>query len=303
MSDRSIGFVVNPDSNAGKTGKNWEKIYERIKKILSFPSEFVIANGISTGIDSTLDMIKEGFTDIISVGGDGGINEVTNGIYRSNKSVNLGFIRSGTANDYLTSIGWPVELDEQIELIYNNKTKLTPITKVTGDTERVSMNVADTGVGSLIAYSASVERRLKWVRGELKYTLLSIRGIFKWKNIAATLKMDDREVYGALSFFMAGFSTLSGGYKVLPHAKRFGDKMAYIVAMDFNKLDMIKNMGTLKKGTQTDDIEGIYMGYSDKIRIEADKELLFEVDGEPFSFNTPTIEIESIRNAIPVFVK
>lgn len=303
MSDRSILFVVNPEANAGRTGKNWEKTYENIKKTLNITSDYVIANGISTGLEKTLDGIKEGYTDLIAVGGDGALNEVTNGIYQSGKSINLGFIRGGTVNDYLTSTGWPDRLDEQVELINKGITKLTPITKVTGDTERICLNVADTGVGSLIAYSASVERRLKWVKGELRYTLLSLRGVLKWKNIPATLKMDDREVSGDLSFFMSGFSTLSGAYKVLPHAERFGEKMAYTIALNFNKIKMIKNMGVLKKGEQTEEIEGIYMGHSSKIRIEGEKDLLFEVDGEPFSFNSSTVELESIPNAIQVFVK
>lgn len=301
MSDRSILFVVNPESQGGNTGKKWEKIYPMITSLLNHPSDFSIADGTGTGITITKDRIRdEGFTDVICVGGDGSINEVVNGIYYSNKLVNLGFIKSGTANDYLTNIAWPDNLDEQVSLINRGITIKTPIVKVNGDKERVCINVADTGIGALIAYSASIERRLKWIHANLRYNLLSLRGIFKWKNIPVRIIVDDREIGGDLSFFMSGFSKLSGGFKVLPQAERFGEKMAYTIAKDFNKFRMVKTMGTLKKGKHSEDIKGVYMGYSKNILIEGEHPLLFEVDGEPFSFNSSKIKLESLPEQISV---
>ncbi len=303
MNNRSALFIVNPESQGGRTGKNWEKMYSKIKTKLNFPSEFEIADGIGKGIIRTEERLREeGFTDVIAVGGDGSINEVVNGIYNSGKDVNLGFIMSGSANDYLTNIDWPSDLDKQIELINGGNTMPTPISKVYGDVERVSMNVADTGIGALIAYSASVERRLKWIKGEFRYTLLSIRGIFKWKNLPITVITDDRSIEGDLSFFMAGFSKLSGGFIVLPHADRFGKKMAYTMATDLGKLRMIRLMGNLKTGDFSEDMKGVYLGHSSRITIKGDESLLFEVDGEPFSFDTNKITLESIPNKIRVFI-
>ncbi len=299
--DQSILFVVNPESKGGKTGKTWLKTFEIIKPLLTNPHDFVIADGIGSGITSTLDGIKDGYTTIISVGGEGSNNEVANGIYRSgNKDVSLGFIKSGTANDYLNVINWPDSLEDQVELINIGKTIPTPITKVNGDSERISLNIADVGIGSSIAYMASVERRLKWVLGGFRYTLLALLGILKWKNIPLTVHLDDKEISGDLTFFMARFSTTSGEFKVLPHANTWGDKMAYTIAMDFKKLKMLRFMKTLKKGEHTEEIDGIYMDYASKIEFDAEKPLLFEVDGEPFSYDSSKVSMEAIPNALNV---
>jgi diacylglycerol kinase family enzyme len=176
----------------------------------------------------------------------------------------------------------------------------TPIVKVIGDTTRVGLNVADTGVGASVAYSASVERRLKWIRGEFRYTLLALRAITRWKNIPLVMKADDRELEGGLSLLMSGFSTHSGAFHILPHANPYGKQMAYTAAFDFSRLQMIKLMGILKEGSHTEDIDGVYMGHCDKIEIEAEDPILFEVDGEPFSFDSSKITIEALPEKIQV---
>jgi diacylglycerol kinase family enzyme len=303
VSDYSALFVVNPHARGGKTREKWDDMYAKIQKNLSIQNEYVIADGIGTGVTSTIDGINDGHNIIVSVGGEGAANEVVNGIYQSgNGSVYMSFIRAGTVNDYLHVINWPEKLEDQVKKIEMLKPTPTPIVKVDGDTTRVGLNVADTGVGAAVAYSASVERRLKWIRGEFRYTLLALRAITRWKNIPLVMKADDRELEGGLSLLMSGFSTQSGAFRVLPHADPYGKQMAYTAAFDFSKLQMVKLMGILKEGSHTEEIEGVYMGHCDKIELEAEKPILFEVDGEPFSFDSTNITIEALPERIQVLV-
>ncbi|MDH5401100.1 MAG: diacylglycerol kinase family protein [Candidatus Heimdallarchaeota archaeon] len=301
MEDKSVYFVVNPHSRAGKTGKNWDKMYTKIQQLIKYPSDFKIADGIGTGLEATTDAIKEGYTTIVGVGGEGTINECVNGIYNSNKKeITLGFIISGTVNDYQHLIEWPMVLEEQVKLINEGETIQTPLTKVNGDSTRLSLNLADTGVSALTAYMASIERKLLWIKGSFRYTLLALQAIKKWKNIPATINADGREINGNLSMMMAGFSKDTGSYRMLPHADTYGDKLAYTVAMDFSKFGMVSKLGMLKKGKHTEDIPGVYMGHASKIQIEAEKGLIFEVDGEPFSYDSTTISIEALPGYLNV---
>ena len=108
LDDNLIRFIVNPHSRGGKTGKKWNKTYSKLQKHLTVPHDFILADGIGTGVDAAKDAINEGITTLVSVGGEGGNNEVVNAIYQSNNpSVRLGFIRSGTVNDYQQAINWP----------------------------------------------------------------------------------------------------------------------------------------------------------------------------------------------------
>ncbi len=300
----SIFFVVNPHSAGGRTGQLWPKTWEKIKNYFSYPVEYSICDGIGTGKTATIDAIKsKNYTTIVSVGGEGGNNEVINAIYETDPSVKVGFIRSGTANDYLTTINWPKSLDEQLQLIKDGHTKKASIVKVTGDSIRYSLNIAEVGVGANTAYMASIERRLTWIKGDIRYTLLALRAIRKWKNIPLTFSADDRVIEGNLSLMMSGFSVQSGGFKVLPHADPYGEKLAYATAMDFSKLRMIRVMRILKEGKHSEAMKGVYMGHANKITLDGDTPLIFVVDGEPFSYHSTKITVESIPHALNIIAK
>lgn len=301
MDPSSVFFVVNPHSRGQKTRKLWEKSYlPKLQATKELTYDFKIADGIGTGKIAASDAIHDGYNKIVPIGGEGTVNEVVNAIHESKKDIELGFIRSGTVNDYLHIMNWPETLDEQLQLILNGKSVATPLTLVQGDTDRVALNMADVGVAAHVATMASVERRLIWIRSQLRYTLLALMAIKKWKNIPAKVIADDREINGDLSLLMTGFSNEIGGYKALPHADRLGDKMAYVVANNFSKFQMIKLMGVLEKGKHSEEIKGISMGYADTIQIEAEHDLLFEVDGEPFSYNSSNVTVKSLPKAIKV---
>lgn len=297
----STQFIINPHARGGKTKSNWPKYLKEIEQKYSHTFEYKIADGIGTGYEITRNAIDDGFDTLIAVGGEGTVNEVVNAIYFSQKpDLKLGFIQSGTVNDYQQVIQWPKDIDQQIASLNSANVKNTPVTHVKGDEERISLNVADTGIGATIAYAASVERRLKWIKSGFRYTLLSLRAITKWKNKTAKITLDDRYLEGELTLLMSGFSTQSGAFIVLPQADPWGDKMAYTVAMDFSKIAMVKLMGVLKKGNHTEELDGVYMGYANKISIETEEPMIFETDGEPFSYNSTEVEITSIPNAINV---
>lgn len=298
---KSTLFIVNPESRGGKTKKLWKTYLQKIETSYEHDFDHVIANGIGSGYEATRNAIDDGYQTLIAVGGEGTINEIVNAAYFSKKpDLNVGFIQSGTVNDYQQVINWPKDIDEQIGLLNRAVTKKTPVTHVTGDEERVALNIADTGIGATIAYMASVERRLKWIKSGFRYTLLSLRGIAKWKNIPAKITLGDRFVEGDLTLLMSGFSTQTGEYRILPHAETWGSKMAYTVAFGFKKLAMVRLLGILKKGKHTEDIEGVYMGLADQISIETEEPLIYETDGEPFSYNSTEIIVKSISNAINV---
>ncbi len=296
-------FIVNPESRGGETGKTWDKKLQTIKKRFFIPFDHVIAQGRGTGISTTLEAIADGYDLLIPVGGEGTVNEVVNGIYHSGKaeSLTLGFIRSGTVNDYLKVIGWPHALEEQLDAIMSGKTRKTPITHVEafGEATRVGLNVADIGIGTSISYDASVKRSLTWIKSGLRYTLLALKAITKWKNIPCTIKTDEETIEGNLTLFMAGFSKESGAYKVLPHAEVWGEKLAYMAAMGFSKPSMLRLMGVLKKG-EHEGYKNVHLGHSEKIELDSDVPLMVEMDGEVFAYQTQKVTVTALPNYLNV---
>jgi len=68
-------LIVNPAAGAGKTGKRWPRIKALLKNIgVRFEHELTEAPGHAIELAKTA--VSKGYRLIISVGGDGTINEV-----------------------------------------------------------------------------------------------------------------------------------------------------------------------------------------------------------------------------------
>lgn len=74
-------LVVNPSSCSGTTGKNWDTLYAQIKNILGESPKVAFTKKSGDGTILTRGFLKNGFKNIVAIGGDGLINEVANGFF------------------------------------------------------------------------------------------------------------------------------------------------------------------------------------------------------------------------------
>ena len=73
-------LIVNPVAGAGKTARYWPDILDLLKSIkLDFDYQLTDAPGHAMELAQIA--AKNGYQVVISVGGDGTINEVVNGLY------------------------------------------------------------------------------------------------------------------------------------------------------------------------------------------------------------------------------
>ena len=103
-------LIVNPVASAGKTAKKWPKIMYLLQSIgLRFEHDLTEVPGHARELAKS--EAKKGYELVVSVGGDGTINEVVNGLYDAGNiaDVMLGIISTGTGSDYIRTIGVPRE--------------------------------------------------------------------------------------------------------------------------------------------------------------------------------------------------
>lgn len=92
-------FVIfNPNSANGATGEDWEAIEAALEKIFPLMS-FFVTTAPAQAAHMVRDALKDGFMDIIAVGGDGTINEALNGFFDHGMAVSpdacFGFVHNG----------------------------------------------------------------------------------------------------------------------------------------------------------------------------------------------------------------
>jgi diacylglycerol kinase (ATP) len=99
-------IIVNPVAGAGRTAREWPRIMNLFKgQGLNFEHDITEAPGHA--VELARDATKNGYETVISIGGDGTINEIANGLYKAggNKDIALGIVCTGTGGDYARTVG------------------------------------------------------------------------------------------------------------------------------------------------------------------------------------------------------
>ena len=124
-------FIINPSS-----GK--QNIESTLKEIMAN----LVLNQISPHIDvfytqkkndarDRAAQLKPGEYDyVVSVGGDGTLNEVTNGLILSGSDTPLAIISAGTVNDFATYMKLPQTAEDLCQMIKHFQTKKVDVGKV-----------------------------------------------------------------------------------------------------------------------------------------------------------------------------
>ncbi|WP_346798940.1 lipid kinase YegS [Halomonas sp. Bachu 37] len=125
-----------------------------------------------------------GFTHVIAGGGDGTVNEVVNGLMAlpHDRRPILGIVPLGSANDFATSIGLPLEaskaLDAACTLMPQRVDAVEVINEHKATTPSYFLNVTTAGFGAEI--TANTPKLLKRALGGSAYSLM---GVFKaWRH-------------------------------------------------------------------------------------------------------------------------
>ena len=103
-------FIINPVAGNGFANKYENTIKAKLKE---FNVEADIVYTQKKGHASQLadEFTKNGYKHIISVGGDGTLNEVVRPLV-NNKDVSVGIIPAGTGNDFIQILGFPNRFEE-----------------------------------------------------------------------------------------------------------------------------------------------------------------------------------------------
>ncbi|MFC1889716.1 diacylglycerol/lipid kinase family protein, partial [Thermodesulfobacteriota bacterium] len=72
--------IVNPASSNGSTGKQWPMMEEKLRRAIG-DVDAALTAGPGEAVEMTRRALRDGYDWIISVGGDGTLNEVVNGFF------------------------------------------------------------------------------------------------------------------------------------------------------------------------------------------------------------------------------
>ncbi|MBQ7348367.1 MAG: diacylglycerol kinase family lipid kinase [Clostridia bacterium] len=288
-----MDVIVN-FSAGGKNGKKVKKALNIVEKRLKerkieYNLHFTCYKGHGTVL--TRELIENGATDIVIMGGDGSLHEVINGFSNFDK-VNLGLIPCGTGNDFANALNLPKDPEKAIDLIIDGKPKYTDFMQL--PTVR-GMNVVGMGidVDVLVKYS-----KLKH-KNKFSYTWCLIKTLCKFDYTNFTATVDGKELkYRSFIAAIANGSMYGGGIPICPIADATDKNLNFLSVKEIKKSKILGALIKLLKGKILSLSQAEHTTCK-KVIIQTEKPYVVNVDGELY----PDIpfEVEIVSDTLKMY--
>lgn len=290
--------IVNPNAGNCKGERDWETIRHSLKH-QGFNFEARFTAGKEHAIELTLDGINAGYRRIITVGGDGTLNEVVNGVFRNkvcrSDEVTLGVIPVGTGNDWCKMFGIPHDYAGAIGIIGENRTMLHDAGTIiysegSERRERYFINIAGIGFESAVVQRTNQQKE-RGHGGKLIYLYNLVVTLFSYRNKKVKLKIDSESRNARIfSINIGNGRYCGGGMCQTPHALPDDGLLDITVINGMGKFEIIRNLNILYNGKILD--HPSIDGYRCKtFEVYSDNPIYTEADGESLGHTPATFGI------------
>ena len=162
--------------------------------------------------------VRDNCNYIIAAGGDGTLNEVTNGIAHAADRIRIGLLPLGTGNDFARSLRLPATIAENIAILNSAKTRAIDLVRVQSDQERFFVNVSAGGFSGLVDEKLTPEIKRTW--GPLAYVRSAAAALPGMHAYKTEVRFFDGETLSLelYNVVVANGTYVAGGLPVAPEA-------------------------------------------------------------------------------------
>ena len=283
-----IVFVVNPASGNGRTGRRWRAYEAFFRRHLGAAFEVRRTERPRHAAELTKDALVNGATAVVSVGGDGTLNEVTNGYLDGtgrawNPEGAIAVFPLGTGSDFVKTSGQAREPADLVRRLRERRVRVIDAGLVeygprAAPQSRYFLNEGE--FGSAAAVSDRVNRTTKVFGGKVSFLIGVLRTLPKYRNTRVAIEADGgpRREMTVNNLTAANGRFYGGGLQPAPHADLEDGLFDVIVFGDIDFKSQRKNLGLLREGKHLD-LPGISWFRAKEIRVHAGDELI-DVEGE-----------------------
>ncbi|MBK7408624.1 MAG: diacylglycerol kinase family lipid kinase [Saprospirales bacterium] len=299
MKEKTWFTIVNPAGGYGTVKKRWPQLEEQLRNAgVQMELAFTQSRGHATIL--AREAIESGHRHILAVGGDGTNNEAINGILQQKTvpptDVCYALLPVGTGNDWIRTMGIPLQMDSWLEMFEQGHTTIQDIgiaeyTREGTPAKRFLANVAGMSFDAYVAKFMDENRG--YIGGRFAYLFALVRCLAKFKLPLTRIHANGYVLEDHCYTINAGICRYSGGgMQLVPHAIPDDGLFALTVAKKVSKLGVLLATPYFYNG-KIDRHPKIETHSARTIRVEAMKEdhpVGLEVDGEflgyaPVSFS------------------
>ena len=235
----------------------------------------------------------QGFDLIVCSGGDGTLNEVIQGVMRSEKKLPIGYIPAGSTNDFARGVGIPRNIIDAVQWIIDGKKYPCDIGSFN---DKFFTYIAAFGAFTEVTYETS--QQVKNVLGHAAYVLNGISRLKNIKSYHMKITYDDEIIEDNYIFGMVtNSSSVAGLLSLNNFLLDDGLYEVTLIKTPGNPLDLQRIIHSLLNIDIDIDTAYIKSFRTSKIRFECDDELQWTIDGE-FGGAYKTVDVCNNKQAI-----
>ncbi|QNU67047.1 diacylglycerol kinase family lipid kinase [Ruminiclostridium herbifermentans] len=287
-------FIINPKAGKGKALEMIPIIREYFKdKAEKFIIQITDHPGHATEIARKYSAIED--CRIYSVGGDGTINEVVNGIAGTQSA--LGVIPAGSGNDFIRSLTSAYDIKDILVRTIKGEEKSIDLGKVN---DNYFINISSIGFDADVVFNADKFKKVPGITGSMAYVISIIYTVIKKKFCKVKINIDDRRMENKILLAaIANGRFYGGGMLAAPEAKIDDGLFDICLVSEASRFKILRLFPMYIKG-QHGKLDEVEFLRGKKIQIESDEVLSLNIDGEIFS--SSKIAFEIIEKGIKVVV-
>ena len=226
--------------------------------------------------------VEEGISRVISLGGDGTLNEVINGI--AGADVVLGIIPAGISNVFALELGIPFEIAAAARLILAGRTRRFDLGRVNG---RLFCLMASIG---LDAYACKVVKPgLKRCLKRYAFHLAGLQALLGFRPQPFTVETDDGSRWEGHALVVSNASYYGGPHRITPAARPDDGLLDFCIYLKGGRGDYLRYFSKVLRGTIQED-PGVAIGTCRGIRVDS-PDLPLQIDGDYIGETPALIEV------------
>lgn len=289
---KNMIFLFNPRSGREQIGNHLTGILDCFCKAGYFPKVYV-----TQGPDDARRIAEEygEQTDLFVVsGGDGTLNQAVSGLMKLEKRPVLGYLPSGSTNDYARSLKIPGDFIQAAETAVSEESCGVDVGKFGSDKNFVY--IAAFGAFTEVSYMTSQDK--KNILGHQAYILESVKHLASLKSHRMKIKWEDGSAEEDFIFGMVTNTTSVGGFKgLVPRDVAFDDGLfeALFIRTPKTPADLSNIVSYMFLKEEENDY--VYRFRTARLSITSEEEVAWVLDGE-YGGDVKNVMIENMHNAM-----
>ena len=274
-------LIINLTAGGGKPRPHLKTIFKYLKENgFNFKVSYTSHHG--EAIELAQKAADKGIDLIVSIGGDGTVNEIVNGIMKSKNNPSLGIIPLGWANDFIKSTNIPSDIIEACKIIIKGRTKKIDVGLINDQT--YFANICGIGFDAEVALLAN---QMKSKHPNLRilsafiYVFATIKKLlspFSYHDVK--IKFDGQEIHSKILFIAISNGKFYGGrFKITPEAILDDGLLEVCVVEEMGRFKYLMSIPKVFKGAH-ESIKGIKFYRAKEIVIQSSEPILAQVSGE-----------------------